>query len=47
MKHGNGANPSMPELLLVAKEIGIDKGKAEKIAENIHECVHEQLREYI
>lgn len=31
----------------VAKEIGIGREKAERIAKNIPECVHERLREYL
>ena len=45
--HGNGVNPGMEDVLLVAKEIGIIKEKATKIAKNIQECVHEKLGEYI
>ena len=45
--HGNGVNPGMKDILQVAKEIGLGKEKAEKIARNIQECVHERLGEYI
>ena len=45
--HGNGVNPGMEDVLLVAKEIGISKEKAMKIAKNIKECVHERLGKYI
>lgn len=44
---GNGVNPSLSDILLVAKNIGINKSKAEKIAKNIQECVYDNLREYI
>ncbi len=45
--HGNGVNPGMEDILQVANEIGLGKDKAKKIAQNIQECVHERLREYI
>lgn len=45
--YGNGVNPGMKDILSVAKEIGIGKEKAERIAKNIQECVHERLGEYL
>jgi len=45
--HGNGTNPGMKDILLVAKEIGIRKDTAERIAKYIQECVHENLNEYV
>jgi len=45
--HGNGINPGVEELLLVAKNIGISQDKATKIANNIEECVYEMLRKYL
>lgn len=45
--HGNGVNPGFEEILLVAKDIGINKSKAEKIAKDVQECVNDNLREYI
>ena len=45
--HGNGVNPGMEDVLLVAKEIGIRKEKAMKTAKKIKECVHERLGEYM
>jgi len=45
--HGNGADPGMEDILLVAKEIGIKKIMAEKIAKDIQECVYEDLKEYL
>ena len=37
--HGNGANPGIPDILAVAKEIGINQKKAKQIAKQIQECV--------
>lgn len=45
--HGNGSNPRFEDLLIVAKEIGISARKAKQIATQIHECVLEELKEYI
>lgn len=45
--HGNGVNPGLEEILLVAKDIGISKSKALKIAKDIQECVYDNLHEYI
>ncbi|BAK47585.1 hypothetical protein CXIVA_16190 [Clostridium sp. SY8519] len=45
--HGNGADPGMADILEVAKEIGIDKRKANSIAKQVQDCVQEQLEEYL
>ena len=45
--HGNGVNPGLEDILLVAKEIGINKSRAVKIAKDIQECVNDNLHEYI
>lgn len=45
--HNNGVNPGIEDLLQVAKNIGINKEKARKIAMNIRECVYERLYEYL
>lgn len=45
--HGNGINPGMNEVLAVARNIGISKEKAGRIAKDIQECVNERLSEYI
>lgn len=45
--HGNGQNPSMADVLEVAKTIGISSTKAKRIAENVFDCVHTHLKEYL
>ena len=45
--HKNGVNPGIEDILLVAKEIGINKSKALTIAKDIQECVNDNLCEYI
>lgn len=45
--HGNGLNPDINDILLVAKNIGIKKSKAERIAKDIQECVYDRLGKYI
>lgn len=45
--HGNGANPGIPDILAVAKEIGINQKKAKQIAKQIQECVLEHLSQYL
>lgn len=45
--HGNGINPKRDDLLEVARGIGINSGKAGKIADEISEIVSVQLKEYI
>lgn len=44
---GNGTNPGIPEILQVAKSIGMDEKKARMIAKNIQECVKERLKEFL
>lgn len=41
--HGNGRNPSKDDLLAVAKGIGLNQGKAKKIAGEVEEIVREKL----
>lgn len=45
--HGNGQNPGMPDILAVAKQIGISGIKAKAIAETVYECVQKNLKEYL
>lgn len=45
--YGNGMNPGMKEIFAVAKEIGINAGRAKRIATQVQECVAEHLREYL
>jgi serine/threonine-protein kinase HipA len=45
--HGNGVNPDMDDIMQVAKMIGIQNGKAKSIANNVKECVHEYLKQYL
>lgn len=45
--HGNGLNPGKPDVLAVAKEIGMEQRKARRIAEEIYECVQERLGKYL
>lgn len=45
--HGNGINPSMDDLLAVAKNIGITALKARTIAEEIREIVFDRLIDYL
>lgn len=45
--HGNGTNPGLEDILLVAKEIGINKATAKGIATDIQECVYERLGMYL
>ena len=45
--HGNGLNPSMHDILEVARTIGINKSKAKTIADDIRDCVNEELSEWI
>ncbi len=45
--HGNGRNPGIADILAVADNIGISKGKAKKIAKEVEECVRAELQEYI
>lgn len=45
--NGNGVNPGMADILAVAKGIGIDAGKAKRIAGDVRECVEERLKRYL
>ena len=45
--HGNGVSPGMPDILAVAKGIGMEHRKAKRIAEEIYECVQERLGKYL
>ena len=45
--NGNGVNPSLNDILKVAKKIGLDKKKAEKIAIEIRETVRKDLRIFL
>lgn len=45
--NGNGIDPGMDDILMVAKRIGINTTKAKKTANQIKECVSEMLKDYI
>lgn len=45
--HGEGKNPSMKELLLVAETIGMNRKRAESIAKEIQECVYQNLKKIL
>lgn len=45
--HGNGSNPGLKDVLAVAQQIGMNERKAKIIAEEIRECINEELREYL
>ena len=45
--NGNGKNPSRVEILEVAKNIGLDMKKAKIIANQVQECVHYKLSDYL
>lgn len=45
--NGNGKNPSLKEILEVAKKANLDISYAEKIALNIEKIVYEDLKEYL
>ena len=45
--HGNGANPSMDNILAVAKGIGISHMTAKRIANEVCDCVEEKLGEWV
>lgn len=45
--HGNGKNPGMPDILEVAKNIGLNQKQARVIAEDIRECVNDRLGMYL
>lgn len=45
--NGNGVNPGIDDLLEVAKKAGLDIKAARTAAEDIRECVKENLKEYL
>ena len=45
--NGNGVNPGLDDILVVAKKIGLNTTKARKIAKEIKECVLDMLGDYI
>lgn len=45
--HGNGSNPGMSDILAVAKSAGLGEKRAKSIAQDIQECVYENLGEYL
>ena len=45
--NGNGENPGLDDILAVAKTIGFNKTTSKRIANEICDCVHEMLKEYI
>ena len=45
--NGNGANPGINDLLEVAKKAGLDIKAARTVAEDIRECVKEELGAYL
>ena len=45
--NGNGVNPGIDDLLEVAKKAGLDIKAARTAAEDIMECVKENLKEYL
>lgn len=45
--HGNGISPSLADIFAVAKEIGISPRKAKSIANQVQECVTEELSQYL
>lgn len=45
--NGNGVNPGINDLLEVAKKAGLDIKAARTAAEDIRECVKENLKEYL
>ena len=45
--NGNGIDPGMDDILMVAKRIGLNTTKAKKTANQIKECVSEMLKDYI
>lgn len=45
--NGNGINPGMDDILVVAKKIGLNITKAKKTASDIKECVSEMLDDWI
>ena len=44
---GNGKNPTIKDILKVAKNIGLKKDESEKIALEIKKIVENDLKEYL
>ena len=44
---GNGVNPSLEDILQVAKRVKMDTGKAKRIACEIEEIVKTELKEWL
>ena len=45
--NGNGKNPTMEDILAVAKKNGLNITKAKRTAEDIQECVSDMLGDYL
>ena len=45
--HGNGVNPDMGDILEVARNIGMDSNRARIIADDIKECVKDNIKTYL
>jgi serine/threonine-protein kinase HipA len=45
--NGNGVNPGLEDVVAVGVEYGIDKRKAEKVANEILEIVNNRLGRYL
>ncbi|MDO4321071.1 MAG: type II toxin-antitoxin system HipA family toxin [Lachnospiraceae bacterium] len=45
--HGNGRDPGIPDILAVAKNVGINEKRAKRIAQEIQECVYERLARWL
>ena len=45
--NGNGSTPGMHDILEVAKNAKMDEKKAQRIADEIREIIHEDLKEYL
>lgn len=45
--HGNGKDPGRKDILSVARAIGMDGTKARRIADDIEQCVRQELKEYL
>jgi len=45
--NGNGSTPGMHDILEVAKKAKMDEKKAQRIADEIREIIHKDLKEYL
>lgn len=45
--NGNGVNPEMDDILVVAKRLGLNAAKAKRTTSDIKECVFDMLGTYI